>query len=47
MDNKNTILWFIFWFETEKLYKCKYNKILGKLWGEYEGFQVRITQWDM
>lgn len=38
MDNKNTILWFIFWFKTEKLYKCKYNKILGKLWDEYEGF---------
>jgi hypothetical protein len=38
MDNKNTILWFIFWFEIEELYKCKYNKILGKLWGKYEGF---------
>jgi hypothetical protein len=25
------------------LYKCKYNKLLGKLWGEYEGFRVKVT----
>ena len=47
MDNKNAISWFIFGFETEELYKCKYNKVLGKLWGKYEGFRVKVTQWDM
>jgi len=43
MDNKNAISLFIYGFEIKELYKCKYNKVLGKLWGEYEGFRVKVT----
>jgi hypothetical protein len=42
-DNKNAISWFMSRFKTEKLYKCKYKKVLSKEWGENDRFWVRVT----
>jgi len=47
MDNKNAISWFMSRLEIDELCKCKYNEVLGKEWGEYDGFWVRLTWWNV